>query len=991
MKTLLEHQRSLVAAVAIVLLSMVCGSVAQAKVSAVVLSEDFSEGYVPPPGWNSDNYSWGGSYWSSAGAGDYNGSWVFDIWDCNYDYIYSPSIDLSGSTGATDKVTLDFDMYMEYNYYDESSLSWGAPSGGAQFQVMCDNSDGNFWSNVLADFSFTTDYYTYNSGADYQIYDPDVNSGSWRHYTIDIPANLRTSQFRLVFFAQAYWNCNGGNVAFDNVVVTATKPQLVNFAPTNIGFGALAVGLQSASQCVTLTNTSSADVAITSAILAGTNASDFVITGPVPSVIPADGNANICVAFKPTDNGPLSAKLVINNGSDNNPEISVDLTGTGLAPLINLIPVGAHNTSTKMFYQASMRLGDTLEQMMLIQNVGSGNLHITGGTSISGSFPSEYFISQLPAVGGIPAGQIDTIKVKYTPTIEGRHTATLTITSDAANGPQVVALSGTGILPKIVVTPNPLRFDSTKVGDTVCTSLTVYNPGSDTLKLKNQIISSTEGDFLIGLLTQEFTSIPPDRTRQISVCFVPKQVGSREASLTLFTNIPFTFETKDIQVSDGDGGYITKTVLNRRDTGTVKISISGTGVPYGSLAVSAGRGGLDSTIVGTQVCRVDTIWNFGSADITVKSLVISGTDKNDFTFSGITLPFVVHAKSYKTITVCATPSARGLRQALLTTTATTADKNLSATLSLGVYGQLVCASTAPQALFIDTKVVKSTDSVLCVQVTNCGDIATTYTAHISDTTYYHVTPSTSILVQPGLTADFCVHFNPTATGEQDAKLVISAPNLADESVDLKGIGACANLTAAAITVPTTNAGGHSSFPVTINNVGNLDYTLGTPVLTQSDSAYWIMPTPPALVAASGNVQIMIGYDPSKISTTYSAELSFPNGGPCTEAMPKITWTNTTGTEGVALTTVQAGYSLDQNYPNPTTGTTSFHFTTPREANVTVTLSDLTGYTVRTLINGRVSEGTHIVTLDGSGLASGTYIYTLQSEGVRLSRMLVLTK
>src|SRR6516225_5094279 len=67
---------------------------ASASVNSKLLSEDFSEGYIPPPGWNSDTYSWGGSYWSGNGAGGYNGSWVIDMWDCDYDYIYSPTVDL---------------------------------------------------------------------------------------------------------------------------------------------------------------------------------------------------------------------------------------------------------------------------------------------------------------------------------------------------------------------------------------------------------------------------------------------------------------------------------------------------------------------------------------------------------------------------------------------------------------------------------------------------------------------------------------------------------------------------------------------------------------------------------------------------------------------------------------------------------------------------------------------------------------------------------
>jgi hypothetical protein len=562
------------------------------------------------------------------------------------------------------------------------------------------------------------------------------------------------------------------------------------------------------------------------------------------------------------------------------------------------------------------------------------------------------------------------------PTMEGLHQAALNIKSDAINGTQVVILDAVGIIPKIVVTPNPMRFDSTAVGDSVCSQLTIYNPGSDTLKIKNQVITSTEGDFIFGLLSTELTSIPPDKTRIISVCFKPKQSGSREAVLALFTNIPKTF------------GVV------RRDTGTVEVSITGTGVPYGRIALAAsGTGGIDSTIIGTQICRVDTIYNFGTADISITSLAFSGQQASDFKITGTTLPPIVKAKSWAAITVCATPSARGLRQATLSASGVTNEKQVTASLPLQVYGEAICASINPNAvaLFDGMKIVKHTDSVICVSVTNCGDIPAVYRAHVNDATNYSVTPAASATVAPGTSTQFCVHFLPTQSGEIDSKLVVSSANLSDMSLDLKGIGACANIQAQGVIVPNTNAGGHSTFTVTISNSGNFDYAIGRPVITQPDSAYRIIPPIPASIPANGNVQLTIGYDPSKISKTYTASLSFPEGGPCSESNPQITWTQTTGTAGVPEQTEFSGFTLDQNYPNPASTVTSFNFTIPTEATVRVTLNTVSGAMLKTLIEGRVSEGSHLVSFDASEFVSGTYVYVLESEGIRLSRFLVLSK
>src|SRR6202035_2780589 len=102
--------------------------------------------------------------------------------------------------------------------------------------------------------------------------------------------------------------------------------------------------------------------------------------------------------------------------------------------------------------------------------------------------------SYLP-VNPLQPGQVDSIGITYVPTIEGRHLATLTITSNSFTFPIVtVSLNGTGTLPHIVVTPPLLLFDSTKEGQTVCKTIDIWNPGSDTLKLFTNALSSNDGD-----------------------------------------------------------------------------------------------------------------------------------------------------------------------------------------------------------------------------------------------------------------------------------------------------------------------------------------------------------------------------------------------------------------------------------------------------------------------------------------------------------------
>ena len=95
--------------------------------------------------------------------------------------------------------------------------------------------------------------------------------------------------------------------------------------------------------------------------------------------------------------------------------------------------------------------------------------------------------------------------------------------------------------------------------------------------------------------------------------------------------------------------------------------------------------------------------------------------------------------------------------------------------------------------------------------------------------------------------------------------------------------------------------------------------------------------------------------------------------------------------GVEQSASADGFILNQSYPNPSVGMTNFTYTTPRETEVRISLVDLTGKSIRTLISGRVSEGQHSVNFDAKDLPSGTYLYMLESQNTRLVRQMILTK
>jgi len=90
------------------------------------------------------------------------------------------------------------------------------------------------------------------------------------------------------------------------------------------------------------------------------------------------------------------------------------------------------------------------------------------------------------------------------------------------------------------------------------------------------------------------------------------------------------------------------------------------------------------------------------------------------------------------------------------------------------------------------------------------------------------------------------------------------------------------------------------------------------------------------------------------------------------------------------------FSLQQNYPNPFVHDTQISFAINEEANMQLTIRNLNGETVRTLLQGRIHKGLHQVLWDGKDdqsrpLPSGIYWYTLQTENRRVTKKLHLIR
>ena len=90
------------------------------------------------------------------------------------------------------------------------------------------------------------------------------------------------------------------------------------------------------------------------------------------------------------------------------------------------------------------------------------------------------------------------------------------------------------------------------------------------------------------------------------------------------------------------------------------------------------------------------------------------------------------------------------------------------------------------------------------------------------------------------------------------------------------------------------------------------------------------------------------------------------------------------------------YALHQNYPNPFNPVTKITYQLPEESYVAITIYNLAGQKVTTLVDGRRSGGFHAVDWygkksNGESVVSGLYFFRIETENFSKTLKMLLLK
>ena len=85
------------------------------------------------------------------------------------------------------------------------------------------------------------------------------------------------------------------------------------------------------------------------------------------------------------------------------------------------------------------------------------------------------------------------------------------------------------------------------------------------------------------------------------------------------------------------------------------------------------------------------------------------------------------------------------------------------------------------------------------------------------------------------------------------------------------------------------------------------------------------------------------------------------------------------------------YDLAQNFPNPFNPSTVIAYSIPASSNVIVTVYNVLGELIRTLVNENQEAGIYKVNFDAGSLSNGVYFYKIQAGNFASTKKMLLLK
>ena len=364
---------------------------------------------------------------------------------------------------------------------------------------------------------------------------------------------------------------------------TGTQAQ-VSVSPDPLDFGTQEVGTTSAPQSVTITNTGTADLTVSSSLDAAGQFGNAGGTCPAaPFTLTPGASCDRAYVFQPMTTGPQPQTITLQSNAPTSPD-AINLAGTGIQAVLAVAPnpldFGGQEVGTT-----------SAPASITLSNSGSADLNVSAIDAASAPFST---------VGGscgaapftIGTGASCTIDYTFAPTATGAASQSISVTSNSATSPDSFALQGNGTQATLTVTPDPLDFGDQEVGTTSAAStVTLANGGSADLNVS--ALDAAAAPFAVagGSCGAAPFTIGAGASCTIDYTFAPTATGAASQSISVTSNSATSPDSFTLQ---GNG---TEAIVS---------------LDLGSLSLQVDFGGTASATV--------NVTNTGSADLTITDI-----------------------------------------------------------------------------------------------------------------------------------------------------------------------------------------------------------------------------------------------------------------------------------------------------------------------------------------------------------------------------------
>ncbi|HEX6542670.1 MAG TPA: N,N-dimethylformamidase beta subunit family domain-containing protein [Ktedonobacterales bacterium] len=531
---------------------------------------------------------------------------------------------------------------------------------------------------------------------------------------------------------------------------TAVNPgPIASFNTSSLSFGSQGVGTTSNAQTVTLTNTGTLSMSVSTVSIGGANPGDFAISADTctGATVAINATCSVSITFTPTAMSNRSAALSFSDNAPGNPH-TISLSGKG----VQVLPAGTYlqdgfESGSLALWSAPAGTGTATAENTLV-NSGTYALAMTNGAN-------QYVTISQDLVGG---PQTHTFARYYFRITNASLSATMATATDSSGNNVWAVLYDAGSHGLDIYFWNGARtrFDFyTKTN--IIQANTWYS-------LEIELNEATAGAGTVWLNGTSLGGVTGDLSATNAL-----------SRLYLWNDAATTTYFDDVVVSNKYNGPLGSTPA---------IGITPASVSFGNQGVGA-----------TSNAQMVTVTNTGTASLHITGVALTGPNAADFAVANNTCTGTSMVPGAScTVSVTFTPGAQGGRSATLSFSddapASPQTVALSGTGTVPTPG----ISFNPTSVNFDRQETGASSAPHSVTVTNNGSA----TLHITSVTLTGANPGdfaisadacTGATVAINATCSVSVTFGPTVTGSRTAALSFSddAP-ASPQTVALSGSG-----------------------------------------------------------------------------------------------------------------------------------------------------------------------------------------------------------